>query len=153
MLLLQLQGACCLCSHPWALCQPDVSQNPIPRIWALLQFFTGIDAGTHPVLQKADELPGGFVRSFQELCSVDHDGFYPTGLSLSRWIPGTASSLRKPPNPTSVMWATLSLAWKKDRPFQHYAQGTRCLLDGGLKMGEGRMLELYMWLWEASCYF
>lgn len=37
---------------------------------------------------------------------MDHDGFYPTGLSLSRWIPGTASGLRKSPNPTSVTWAT-----------------------------------------------
>ena len=37
---------------------------------------------------------------------MDHDGFYPTGLSLSRWIPGTASNLRKSPKPTSVTWAT-----------------------------------------------
>lgn len=31
--------------------------------------------------------------------------FTPAGLSLSKWIPGAASILRKTPTPTGVMWA------------------------------------------------
>lgn len=80
--------------------------------------------------------------------------FTPAGLSTSKWIPGAASRLSKAPDPTGVGWATSGAP----KPGQEEGPALPELCPGqqvptGLKVGEGRRVECYLWLWRASCYF
>lgn len=69
---------------------------------------------------------------------MDHDGFYPTGLSLSRWILGTASNLRKSPNPTSVTWATPKSSLEERSALPALCPGQQVPTGWGFENGGGK---------------
>lgn len=82
--------------------------------------------------------------------------FGPAGFGTSKWVAGVASTLGKTPNLIYVLWANSGVP----RPSLEQGPAPPELCPGqqvpagcGLKVGEGRMVEHYMWLWEASCYF
>lgn len=129
----------CLCSHPWATCQPDRSPVPVSGLGSPRE--SGWDAAR---VQKAAGFPGGALLGGPWCISPRLDSAPPRGFQVQP--PGfkkTASRI------VSVLWATSvapKLFWKKDQP------PSRTRLAVGLKVGAGRVVESGLWLWKATCF-
>lgn len=104
------QGACYLCSHPWATCLPGMSQDPFPKIWALLKFLLG---ELLLLIQSSKRWPSFLVGTL-----FSGPWWVLPQVGTSKWIRGAAFSLWKIANPVvscGKPQEPLSLVCKKEQ--------------------------------------
>lgn len=125
----------CLCSHPWATCQPDRSPVPVSGLGSPRE--SGWDAAR---VQKAAGFLGGALLGGPWCISPRLDSAPPRGFQVQpAGFKKTASpivSCGQPPWPPKLFW-------KKDQP------PSRTRLPVGLNVGAGRVVESGLWLWKA----